>query len=301
MDYKADKSYRLLRMYNQLNHGDVLRKESLVSAFDVTPKTIQRDIEALRLYLLETGEGELCYDRKMNCYTFEGMKDESLTAEEIFAVCKVLIESRAFNKEEFETLVKKLLIQLSPERRLPVEKRIGNERVNYLPLKHGKPLIDTLWTLANAITMQRLTQIWYVRTDKTAKAHLLKPVGIMFSEFYFYLIAWMADDSKDFYTIFRADRITNMEVKDEGFEIPYAQRFSEAEFRKRVQFMYTGKLKRVKFAYLGTSLEAVFDRLPTAQVIGRDEGGYPIITAESYGNGIDMWLKSQGAWINLIM
>ena len=90
---------------------------------------------------------------------------------------------------------------------------------------------------------------------------MLKPVGIMFSEFYFYLIAWMADDSKDLYTVFRADRITNMEVKDEGFEIPYAQRFSEAEFRKRVQFMYTGKLKRVKFAYLGASLEVVFDRL----------------------------------------
>lgn len=300
MDYKADKSYRLLRMYDQLAHGEVLRKQSLVSAFDVMPKTIQRDIESLRLYLTGTGEGELCYDRKKNCYTLERMKGGRLTAEEIFAVCKVLIESRAFNKEEFETLIRKLLTQLSPEQRLPVEKRIGNERVNYLPLRHGKPLIDTLWTLASAITMQRLTQIRYVRTDKTAKAHLLKPVGIMFSEFYFYLIAWMADDSKDFYTVFRADRITNIEVKDEGFEIPYTQRFSEAEFRKRVQFMYTGKLKRVKFAYLGASLEAVFDRLPTAQVIGRDEGNHPIIAAESYGSGIDMWLKSQGAWIKTV-
>ena len=53
MDYKADKSCRLLRMNEQLTRGEVLRKESLVSAFDVTPKTVQRDLESLRIYLLE--------------------------------------------------------------------------------------------------------------------------------------------------------------------------------------------------------------------------------------------------------
>ena len=130
-------------MNEQLSRGEVLRKESLVCAFNVTPKTVQRDIESLRKYLFENGEGELCYDRKNVCYYLERKSGGQLAEKEIFAICKILIESRAFNKNEFNNLIQKLLLQLSPEQRMLVEARIGNERVNYLPLCHNKPLIDT--------------------------------------------------------------------------------------------------------------------------------------------------------------
>jgi predicted DNA-binding transcriptional regulator YafY len=287
-------------MNEQLTRGEVLKKDALISAFGVTPKTIQRDIDSLRFYLSETGEGDLRYDRRNDCYKLERLTSGSLTTEDVFALCKILIESRAFNSSEFEGLVRKLLLQLSPERRLLVEARIGNERVNYLPLKHGKPLIETLWQLANLVTEQRISRIWYVRQDKTPKAHNIKPVGIMFSDFYFYLIAWLANDSKESYTVFRADRITEIEAKPERFDVPYAKRFSEAEFRKRVQFMYPGTLKRVRFIYKGNSLEAVLDKLPTAQVVSTNNNGGILITAETYGDGIDMWLKSQGDWIEIV-
>ena len=300
MDYKTEKTFRLLRMNEQLSRGEALKKDALVSAFGTTPKTVQRDIESLRQYLAETGEGNLIYDRKRDCYRLERNFGGSLTTEEIFAICKILIESRAFNRAEFEKLITKLFLQLSPEQRLPVEARIGNERINYLPLKHGKSLIDMLWVLANVITEQRLTRIWYVRQDKTPTEHTIKPVGIMFSEFYFYLIAWLADDIKDFYTVFRIDRITDTEVLNERFNVPYAEKFSEAEFRKRVQFMYPGQLKRVRFIYKGANVEAVLDKLPTALILEENQDGSCLISAESYGDGIDMWLKSQGVWIEII-
>jgi len=299
MDYKSDKTYRLLRMNEQLSRGEVLRKDALISAFGVTPKTVQRDLDSLRVYLTETGEGDLRYDRKRDCYRLERLSGDELGAEEVFALCKVLIESRAFNKAEFEGIIRKLLLRLSPEQRMPVEARIGNERINYLPLKHGKPLIDTLWTLANLVTEQRLTRIWYVRQDGTPREHTVKPVGIMFSEFYFYLVAWMADDSKDLYTVFRADRITDIEEKDERFDVPYAERFSEVEFRKRVQFMYPGELRTVRFVYKGANLESALDRLPTASVEREVEDGV-IVRAEVYGSGIDMWLRSQGDWVIIL-
>ena len=64
----------------------------------------------------------------------------------------------------------------------------------------------------------------------------------MFSEYYFYLIAWFADDSKDYPAVFRVDRISNVNCSEEKFKIPYSERFEEGEFRKRIQFMYGGKL-----------------------------------------------------------
>ncbi|UZE44872.1 hypothetical protein [Selenomonas sputigena] len=71
-----------------------------------------------------------------------------------------------------------------------------------------------------------------------------------------------------------------------------AKKFSDGEFRKRIQFMYAGELCHVTFDYSGTSVEAVLDRLPMARIISEENGVYRI-TAEVYGNGIDMWLRSQ--------
>ena len=47
------------------------------------------------------------------------------------------------------------------------------------------------------------------------------------------------------------------------------------------------------------SLEAVMDRLPTAKVIKQDEKGY-LVQAEAYGEGINMWLRSQGEWVEVV-
>jgi hypothetical protein len=63
--------------------------------------------------------------------------------------------------------------------------------------------------------------------------------------------------------------------------------------------MYGGKLRKVKFKYSGYSIEAILDRLPTAQIIS-EEGGIYTISAEVFGDGIDMWLRSQGDNVELI-
>ena len=63
--------------------------------------------------------------------------------------------------------------------------------------------------------------------------------------------------------------------------------------------MYSGELRRVKFAYSGPSIEAVLDRLPTAEILA-EKGGCYTVSAEAYGNGIDMWLKGQGEKVEVL-
>lgn len=62
--------------------------------------------------------------------------------------------------------------------------------------------------------------------------------------------------------------------------------------------MYGGKLERVKFKYSGPSIEAVLDRLPTAKILEEDDEGW-IVEAEVFGKGIEMWLRSQGAYLSM--
>ena len=100
-------------------------------------------------------------------------------------------------------------------------------------------------------------------------------------------------------TIYRIDRILELQVLDEHFNIPYKDRFEEGEYRKRIQFMYGGKLQRTKFWYKGTSVEAILDRLPTAKIL-KEENGKFLISAETFGKGIDMWLRSQGDYVEVV-
>ena len=69
--------------------------------------------------------------------------------------------------------------------------------------------------------------------------------------------------------------------------------------------MRGGKLRRVKFKYSGYSIEAVLDKLPTAEIIAEEpheDGKRTIytVTAEVFGDGIDMWFRSQGKDLNVL-
>lgn len=303
IDFKENKGFRLLQLYERLSRGEVVRKAELAQKFAVTDKTIQRDIEELRAYLAETrtdeGEASIVYDRNRGGYFLTRAASEWLTNEDVLAVCKILLESRAFCKEELDALVKKLLRQAAPHDRAQVGKMIRSELHYYVPLRHGKKLLSAIWELSQQMTAQHTIRISYCRQDGTERVHEVNPVAIMFSEYYFYLIAYMADGRKEFPTIFRIDRIASFEPTGETFRVIHTKKFSDGEFRKRIQFMYAGELRHVTFDYSGASVEAVLDRLPTAKILSQENGVYRI-TAEVYGNGIDMWLRSQGDRIQVI-
>lgn len=165
-----------------------------------------------------------------------------------------------------------------------------------------------MWKIGEAIHSSRYIEIDYQRTKDHAIVHRkVKPLAIMFSEYYFYLTAFIDDEDvrKDFDvlndsfpTIYRIDRIKDLKISEERFHIPYASRFEEGEFRKRIQFMYGGKLRKIKFKYFGTCVEAVLDRMPTARILKEEDGVYTI-SAEVFGGGVDMWIRSQGDMIEV--
>ena len=303
LDYKENKGFRLLHLYERLSRGEVVRKADLAQKFVVTDKTIQRDIEELRAYLAETrtdeGEAAIVYDRVRGGYLLTRVASEWLTNEDVLAVCKILLESRAFCKEELDDLLKKLLRQTAPQDRAQVGRLIRSEQHYYVPLRHGKKLLSAIWELSQHMTAQHTIRISYCRQDGTERVHEVNPVAIMFSEYYFYLIAYLADGRREFPTIFRIDRFVRFEATGATFRVTHSGKFSDGEFRKRIQFMYAGELRRVTFDYSGASVEAVLDRLPTAKIIAEDGGVYRI-TAEVYGNGIDMWLRSQGRAVKVV-
>lgn len=308
MDTTAAKSERLLKIYSELANGGVLKKRELAQHFHVTERSIQRDIEALRCFFAEEGLfQDVIYDKTVRGYRLTHPALCTLENSEILAVCKILLESRSMRRDEMFPIMDKLIACCVPERnRKAVQELIANEKHHYIEPHHGKPVLNGLWDLGQAIQNHQMVEIEY---ERLKEPHLItrkiKPVGIMFSEYYFYLTAFLEEkngfENPDdlFPTIYRIDRIKSCRVLDEHFSVPYKERFQEGEFRKRVQFMYGGKLERIRFKYTGPSIEAILDRLPTAEIIEQTEDGW-IVKAEVFGKGIDMWLRSQGKKIELI-
>ncbi|MCK8823447.1 helix-turn-helix transcriptional regulator [Fuchsiella alkaliacetigena] len=298
------KALRILSIFERLNQGAVIKKGDEAKRFNVTKKTIQRDIEDLRAYFSEIhpyeGLVELVYQRDKGGYLLKRESEDWLTNQEILVLSKVLLESRAFTKEEMDKLLNKLILQSAPEEYKHIKEVISNERFHYNPVQHRRSLFETIWDLSKAIREKKIIEIDYRKCNsKQSSWRQVKPVGIIFSEFYFYLTAYICEYDLDHPTIYRLDRIEKYESSKEKFHIPYAERFEEGEFRKRIQFMYSGELMKLKFSYAGPSLEAVLDRLPTAEVVEEREGSY-IIEAEVYGRGVKMWLLSQAQYIEVL-
>jgi predicted DNA-binding transcriptional regulator YafY len=136
--------------------------------------------------------------------------------------------------------------------------------------------------------------------DRKWVTHRLRPASVMFNDFYFYLIAFVTEgkDIKPYY--FRLDRIKHVTEHRKKFDVAEIPDFDEGLLRKRSLFMWPGKLQTIRFEFSGPSVQAVLDKLPTAKIIERIGGNKYLIEAETYGDGIKMWLLSQGSWVKVV-
>ncbi len=303
---------RILALYTELMEGHVVNKAEAARQFGVNARSIQRDLESIRLFLEDRVRDDgvpngLIYDYREKGYRLEQPEAKMLTNEEVLAVCKILLDSRAFVRDEMMAILEKLVSCSVPKKnQKQVNDLLSNEKYHYIEPHHGQRFLDRLWQIGQAIRENRVIEIGYQKLKgQTFVSRRLEPLAILFSEYYFYLVGFIEDidrkkafqNADDPYpTIYRVDRIEKLKVFPEHFKIPYANRFEEGEFRKRVQFMYGGRLQRLRFEYVGPSVEAVLDRLPTARILREEDGKY-LIQAEVFGKGVEMWLRSQGEMV----
>ena len=297
------KQGRLLEIFFRSLRGEDLSVKKLAAEYGVSTKSVSRDIGDLKAFLADhrelVGNTELEYSSQEKCYRL--YMDEFLTNKELFALVEVMIGARAFSKEELLTLTGKLKKFTTTEDRPKLNELIRKELYHYAEVKHDcESVQETLWKLVGCIAEKREITIEYYRMDRACKTHRIRPASVMFTDYYFYLIAFLAgeDEERDKPLYFRADRIKRI-VEHRGTrneeETP---EFDEGLLRKRSLFMWPGKLRTIRFEFSGPSVQAVLDKLPTAKIIERSGGKYTL-EAEVYGDGIKMWLLSQGSWVKV--
>ena len=112
---RKEKLFRFIEIKEKLEKGEVLKKKSLSAEYGVSEKSIQRDFETLNSYYAEKSQSKVVYNWKKEGYELQ--KDLNVidlnvfTNEEILAISKILLESRAFCRKELEVLLEKILNQ----------------------------------------------------------------------------------------------------------------------------------------------------------------------------------------------
>ena len=180
---KYDKIRRVLGIYTKLIKGSIIYKQEQANIYDVNERSIQRDIDDIRNFLENNKDynpnNSIIYDYKKMGYVMKDPYNRTFTNSEILAICKILLDSRAFTNN-----------------RKLIEDLIGNELFHYVQPQHKKVFLDEMWKIGQAIRNCQFIEIKYKKIkDKEVVTRRLKPVAILFSEYYFYFVAFIDDDN----------------------------------------------------------------------------------------------------------
>lgn len=297
------KHERMLEIFFRALKGEHISPKQLAAEYQVSVKSISRNIAEIQAFLAEHREllqnAELRYSHRDKAYLLTS--DEFLKNQELFAVIKVLLGSRCFSKEEILPLIAKMKKFTTAEDRKSLENFIRKEIYHYHEVRSDcNSVIDRLWSIVQAIEQKHILTITYFKMDRTEIRRRIKPAAVIFSEYYFYLIAYEADDETYQAKHFRIDRITALSASREKFQLDEAHSFDEGDLRERNQFMFPGKPITVRFSFSGLSVQTVLDRLPTARIIEKNGDKFILEAEVNDGRGLMMYLLSQGAWVKVL-
>ena len=161
------KTTRVLELYQDFLSGKLINKQQAAEQYHVNVRSIQRDIDSIRDFLSEqcAKEGivrKIEYDKKENGYRLVTQEIEQLSKGEVLALCKILLESRAFTKEQVEKQLQIILnLCVSQKEKADIEWFIGNELFNYHDPAHAAVDPDNLWMVAQAVRNQLVLEIEY--------------------------------------------------------------------------------------------------------------------------------------------
>ena len=294
---------RVLEIFFRGLRGEDLSVQKLADDYNVSTKSITRSLNDLKAFLADhrvlVGNTELLYSHQSKCYRL--YMDEFLSSKELFALLEVMIGARAFSKMDLLALTNKLKRFTTPDDRSKLHDLIRKELYHYTEVKHDcDSVLDYLWQLANCISDQQEITITYYRADRKCVEHRIRPASLLFTDYYFYLIAFKTEKYMDKPTYFRVDRIKEITIHRKKSILSAIPTFDEGLLRHQSLFMWPGTLRTIRFEFSGPSVQAVLDKLPTAKIIERLGDRRYLIEADVYGDGIKMWLLSQGAWVKII-
>ncbi|TKC12061.1 YafY family transcriptional regulator [Pedobacter polaris] len=207
---------RLTAIITQLQSKRLITSTALAKKFNVSIRTIYRDIRALEQsgvpILTEEGKGYTL----MEGYRIPPIMFTETEANALITAEQLVIKNKdtSFVQEYMKAIekIKSVLRQNTKDNTELLSNRIA--------ISEGYPSESTsnyLSSLQLALTNFNLTKIEYQKPDSTATSErIIEPFALLSTQGNWLLVAWCR--LRNSFRLFRLDRIKKLEVQDEKFE-----------------------------------------------------------------------------------
>ncbi|MDD6489317.1 MAG: HTH domain-containing protein [Clostridia bacterium] len=299
-DYKGNKSFRLMNIYERLQHGEHLSKSELASDYSVSEKTIQRDIDDIRAYLSETHiydrDISIKYDKTLNRYYLQDSSQNTLSGDEVLVLYKILLENCSLPKEKLTELINKISCLLPTADRQIINNDISRNLENYFSVNVLSDITLKVWEFSKYAQNNNILLISYLFPNNGKHYYIVFPVAVIYSKNIFYLIAFTKDNNK-FPTVFNINEIASIKQLTSG-SIPNTDTEQIESFRDILKDKNSFELKEVKFEFKG-NIVWIMSKFPTAELMYEKNKIYTVKTLFCHDSTIE-WLKSNNDIISII-
>lgn len=233
MDNDIKRISRLIAIITQLQTKRLLTATQLATKFQVSVRTIYRDIKVLEQagvpILTEEGKGYLL----MEGYTVppvmftEGQANALITAEQL-----ILKSSDSSFRNEYVEAIEKIRAVLRSSTKEKAE--LLSSRIAVSPAIPGLQQSSSLTLIQHALTSFRVLWITYNSLQHERTRRRIEPFALYYSQEESWLLIAFCRLRKDF-RMFRLDRICNIELLDLSFK-PHKLTLSEYLDRKKENF-----------------------------------------------------------------
>lgn len=285
-------SERILTTFIRLYFGEYLTKQQLMDDYGASAKSIQRDLSFLKDYF--STQDYIIAELEYNHSTRQNHlnRKSRFNKQEILVISKILLENRAFNKEENNSLLEGLLALLSKNDQKEIERIIASEKLNYAPLTDQQERIEKVWIFSEFIRKEQMVEFNYLAPyRKVEKKHDALVVALYYDNHYFYLKAYDIESQE--YRDFRLDRVISWRAsKAEKPKIEYRDKYKDGEHRNFKVDAFSGKPITFKIRYTNDP-NIILDRFPKAKVIKTEEKSCEILIESQNTFGLKRYIISQ--------
>lgn len=206
-----DKITRMLILYSKLVKGDEINKAVFCLENSCSPRSFDRDIEDIRLYLSESfSMKDLSYDRSRNVYYIEGTKRLELESTEYLFIERILKDTAVLRQDEFGILMSHLLS--ATENVKSIEGFTEEICNSYASPLHNKALLKMHGDLVSIIRKQKCIRIRYFKGKGEEVERDVTPCMVKYDMSYLYMVAFRLDMEDVFPAYYRLDRIYSFEI-----------------------------------------------------------------------------------------
>lgn len=215
MEYaEANRLSRLTAILIQLQTKRIITSTELAQKFQVSKRTIYRDLKALENagvpILTEDGKGYTLMDgyRIPPVMFTEKEANALILAEQL--VMKNKDASFVADYSDAIDKIKSILDHIAKDKANTL-----SNRTQYNEVKNQERNSDNLSDLQKALTNFKVVRISYINKDNAESERLIEPFALLNAENW-YLIAWCR--LRNEFRFFRPDRIQRMEILSKNFE-----------------------------------------------------------------------------------